>query len=192
MKTDLYNKIKQYRPCSEQEEVDQKLTLKYMDLFEDVLFRENEIAHLTASSWIVNQDRTKVLMIYHNIYDSWAWTGGHADGEADLLKVAQREAQEETGIQTIKPINEGIYSLEILCVNGHVKKGKYVSSHLHLNVTYLLEADEKESLHIKADENSGVRWVDLNQAINLSSEIWMRGIYKKLKEKLIDKGEVNR
>ena len=189
MKDNLYNRIKQYRPWNEQEETDQKLTLKYMDLFEDVLFRVNEIAHLTASSWIVNQDRTKVLMIYHNIYDSWAWTGGHADGEADLLKVAQREAQEETGIQTIKPVNEDIYSLEILCVNGHVKKGKYVSSHLHLNITYLLEADEKESLRIKEDENSGVRWVDLNQAINLSSEIWMRGIYQKLNEKLGDKGE---
>jgi 8-oxo-dGTP pyrophosphatase MutT (NUDIX family) len=184
MNDKLYSLIASYRPWNEQEETDQKLILKYMDLFEDILNRENEIAHISASSWIVNKDRTKVLMIYHNIYNSWAWTGGHADGEEDLLSVALREAKEETGIQTIKPVMEDIYSLEILCVNGHIKKGKYVSSHLHLNITYLLEADDNEALRVKEDENSGVKWVDIDQAANMSSEVWMREIYQKLNEKL--------
>jgi 8-oxo-dGTP pyrophosphatase MutT (NUDIX family) len=180
----LYKQIKQYKPWNEQEENDQKVMIKYIDLFDNILFRENEFAHITSSSWIVNQDRSKVLMIYHNIYDSWAWTGGHADGEADLLSVALKEAKEETGILNIKPVLNTIYSLEILCVNGHVKKGKYVSSHLHLNITYLLEADDREELRIKADENSGVKWVDIKEAANLSSEVWMRGIYNKLNDKL--------
>ena len=82
---------------------------------------------------------TRFLMAYHNIYDSWAWTGGHADGEADFLKVAIREAMEETGITRVTPVTEDIFSLEVLTVDGHEKKGAYVSSHLHLNVTYLLE-----------------------------------------------------
>lgn len=184
MNEKLYSQIAQYRPWNEQEERDQRLILKYMDLFDNILYRENEIAHISASSWIVNEDRTKVLMIYHNIYDSWAWTGGHADGEEDLLGVALREAKEEAGIQNIKPVMEDIYSLEILCVNGHIKKGKYVSSHLHLNITYLLEADENDTLKIKADENSGVRWMDLNEAVNMPNEVWMSEIYQKLNEKL--------
>ncbi len=180
----IYNQIKQYQPWNEQEENDRRVILQCMDLFDNILLRENAVAHMTASSWIVNRDRTKVLMIYHNIYDSWAWTGGHADGEADLLSVALREAKEETGIINIKPVTEDIYSLEILCVNRHVKKGKYVSSHLHLNITYLLEADEGDEIRIKADENSGVRWADRKEAAGLSSESWMRGIYNKLNEKL--------
>lgn len=184
MLNSLYEQIKQYKPWNEQEENDQKVTIKYMNLFDNILFRENEFAHMTSSSWIVNHDRTKVLMIYHNIYDSWAWTGGHADGEADLLSVALKEAKEETGIVNIKPVLNDIYSLEILCVNGHVKRGKYVSSHLHLNITYLLEADDREELRIKSDENSGVKWVDINEAVNLSSEVWMRGIYNKLNDKM--------
>lgn len=97
---------------------------------------------MTASSWLLNATHDKVLMIYHNIYHSWAWTGGHADGDRDLLAVAKREAMEETGVTEIRAISEDIFSLEILTVDGHEKRGVYVPSHLHLNVSYLLEADE--------------------------------------------------
>ena len=143
------------------------------------------MAHFTASAWRVNQAHDKVLMIYHNIYHSWAWTGGHADGDQDLLHVALKEAREETGITNLKPVSEGIFSLEMLTVDGHVKRGEYVSSHLHANVTYLLEADETDTLHIKPDENSGVRWFALDEALKACSEPWMaEHIYKKLNEKL--------
>ena len=81
-------------------------------------------------------------MVYHNIYDSWSWLGGTWRMERrDLLAVALREVKEEAGISYVRPVSEEIFSLESLTVDGHVKKGKYVSSHLHLNVTYLLEAD---------------------------------------------------
>ncbi len=175
--------IEDYKPYNEQEENDKKVMLKYIDTFDDVLTRNNEFGHFTASSWVLNKDRTKVLMIYHNIYKSWAWTGGHSDGDSNLLNVAIREVKEETGVKYVKPISDNIFSLEIICVNGHVKRGKYVSSHVHLNITYLLEADEDEELKIKEDENSGVRWVDIDKAVELSNEAWMKGIYKKLIEK---------
>ena len=151
----------------------------------DIFERKNRVAHFTASAWLVNQAHDKVLMIYHNIYHSWAWTGGHADGDQDLLHVALKEAREETGITNLKPVSEGIFSLEMLTVDGHVKRGEYVSSHLHANVTYLLEADETDTLHIKPDENSGVRWFALDEALKACSEPWMaEHIYKKLNEKL--------
>ena len=104
-------------------------------------------------------------MVYHNIYNSWSWLGGHADGETDLLAVALREVKEEAGISHVCPVSEEIFSLESLTVDGHVKKGKYVSSHLHLNVTYLLEADFEEAVSIKADENSGVAWFSPEEAL---------------------------
>ena len=82
--------------------------------------------------------------------------------------------------------DQGIFfSLEVLTVDGHEKRGAYVSSHLHLNVTYLAIADPKEPLRIKPDENNAVAWVPLTEAIGRSSEPWIRDrIYRKIIDKL--------
>ena len=181
----LLKQLKAYAPYNEQETNDKEVMIKLLEKESDIFTRENEVAHFTASSWLVNKEHTKVLMIYHNIYHSWSWTGGHADGDMDLLAVAMREAMEETGVKTITPVSKDLFSIEILTVDGHIKRGKYVPSHLHLNVTYLLEADEAEVLHIKQDENSGVAWFTFEEALEKCSEPWMiEWIYKKLNEKL--------
>lgn len=176
--------IQVYQPDCEQEEKDRKQMLEMLKSFPDIFLRDNKTAHFTASSWIVDQNRKHVLMAYHNIYQSWSWTGGHADGEKDLMSVAIREAEEETGIHA-HPVTDQIYSLEILTVDGHIKREEYVSSHLHLNVTYLLEADRGENVRIKADENAAVQWFTLDEAIRCCSEKWMaEKIYQKLNQKL--------
>ena len=95
-------------------------------------------------------------MIHHNIYNSWGWTGGHADGDSDLIKVSIKEAKEETGIKEARPITNDICSIDILPVNAHIKRGKYVASHLHLSVAYILEADENEELVVKEELCKGM------------------------------------
>ena len=180
----LRKKIEQYCPYNEQEAVDKQELLRILELDENYFVRENLTAHFTASGWVVSPDRTKTLLAYHNLYDSWAWLGGHADGECDLLSVALREVCEESGITRVRPASEEIFSLEILTVDGHEKRGRYVPSHLHLNVTYLLIADEDDVLRIKPDENSGVKWFTLEEALKACSEPWMvEWIYKKLNDK---------
>ena len=181
----LREEIEKYVPYNEQEEKDKQTILKYMDSFDNVLTRDNEFGHFTSSAWVANKEKTKVLMIYHNIYKSWAWTGGHADGNPDLLATAIRELKEETGVENVKVIDNNIFSLEIVCVDGHVKKGKYVSSHVHLNATYLLEVDENEILRIKDDENSGVKWINIEDVEKVVNEKWVfENVYKKLNKKL--------
>ena len=133
---DSIRQIENYPPFNEQEEKDKALILGWISNNENAFSRENTVAHITASAWVVNKDRSKVLMVYHNIYNSWSWLGGHADGETDLLSVAIREVKEEAGISNVRPVSEEIFSLESLTVDGHVKKGNYVSSHLHLNIRY--------------------------------------------------------
>lgn len=176
--------LKSYVPWNEQEEHDKAVMLHLLETQKDIFMRDNQTAHFSASSWLLNKEHTKVLMIYHNIYHSWSWTGGHADGETNLLEVARREAMEETGVTSIRAVTEDIFSIEILTVDGHVKRGSYVPSHLHLNVTYLLEADEDEVIRIKPDENSGVKWFTLEEALKACSEPWMvEWINKKLNDK---------
>ena len=180
----LKEQIEKYIPYNEQEIRDKELMLEYINTFDDVLTRENKMCHFTASNWIINKDRTKVLMIYHNIYKSWAWTGGHADGDSDLLHVALKEAEEETGLNNLKILSDGIFGLQILTVDSHIKRGKYVSSHLHLDCCFLFEANEEDELKIKEDENSGVKWINIDEATKITNEEKMRPIYEKLNSKI--------
>lgn len=183
---DLVKRLEEYQPFNEQEEKDKPLILYWIRNQEDAFSRENKVAHITASAWVVNKDRSKVLMVYHNIYNSWSWLGGHADGETDLLSVAIREVKEEAGITDVQPVSEEIFSVESLTVDGHVKRGEYVSSHLHLNITFLLEADSEEAVSIKDDENSGVAWFSPAEALEKSTEPWfVRHVYAKLIDKMI-------
>ena len=180
-----YQAIKNYRPFNEQERLDKERILRFLEQHEDAYLRSNLFAHMTASAWAVNSARDKVLMVYHKLYDSWSWTGGHCDGDADMLAVALRELSEETGAVHLRPLSEEIYSLEILTVDGHEKRGEYVPSHLHLNLTYLIEVDEEDSLRICEAENSAVRWFSLDDALKASTEPWfVERIYKKLNTKL--------
>ena len=172
--------IKNYIPVNEQESKDKEIIVDFINKNEDVLTRKNEVAHLTSSGFIVNKNRDKVLMIHHNIYNSWGWTGGHADGDSDLLEVAIKEAKEETGITNVRPIIDDICCIDILTVKGHIKKGKYVAPHLHLSVAYVLEADETEEVKVKEDENSGVKWVDIDKVLELTDEEHMKDVYSKL------------
>lgn len=186
MNKKLYQQISEYVPCNEREELDKQIMLEFIKNNGDVLTRDNKMAHMTTSAWIVNKDRTKVLMIYHNIYDSWAWVGGHADGDEDLLRVVKKEIEEETGVKNVKLLFDGIYGLNIVTVDNHIKRGKVVNSHLHFDIEYLFEADENELIRIKEDENSGVKWIDINEVENYSSEEKMKPIYRNLTNKLKD------
>ena len=160
----MYQQITNYQPYNEQEAKDKELLLKVLKQ-KDVLTRENEVGHFTVSCWVLNQNHNKVLMCYHKVYNSWSWLGGHVDGEKNFKKVA----------------------LEVLTVDGHVKRGEYVSSHLHYNVTYLMEANDQDELKIKEDENKGLRWFSFEDALKASTEPWfVENIYSKLNSKVKD------
>ena len=181
----LINDIINYVPVGEKEIQEKEMILDFIAKNPNCLTRENKIAHLTVSSWVVNPQRTKVIMAYHNIYDSWAWLGGHADGCSDLPEVALKEAREEAGLKDVRLVSRDILSLEVLTVDGHVKKGNWVPCHLHLNLTYLLEAPEETDLTVNEEENSGVAWFTFEEALKASREPWfVEHIYSKLIAKM--------
>ena len=179
----LIQGIKEYAPTCEQEHADQRLMLGILGS-DPACFIRDSLAHFTVSAWAVDEDFQKTLMVWHNIYRSWSWVGGHADGEADLQKVALKELAQETGARgSVIPLENpaNIFSLEVLPVAGHVRKGVYVSSHVHLNVTYLCVVQHDAVLVRNPQENSGVAWVPLEGVEQYSTEPWMcENVYRKL------------
>lgn len=171
-----------FKPKCEQEEVDVALIDKYHEMFGDIWTRDNTLCHLTSSAFIVNNDFTKVLVIYHNIYNSWSWVGGHADGDHDLLHVAIKETNEETGlpVDAIEVLEKEPVSIEVLPVASHVRKGKFVSCHTHLSACYLFRASEQEAVRILEDENSGVAWMEFDEFLSKTKEPHMLPAYEKI------------
>ena len=140
MKPDFFAELAAYVPADAREAEEKAVILDYALRFPDtVLTRENRVAHITSSAFVVNVAGNKTLMAHHIQRGVWAWPGGHADGDANLLAVALREAEEETGAAGLRPLSPHIASLDVLHVHAHVKHGRWVSTHLHLSAAYLFD-----------------------------------------------------
>lgn len=179
----LRKKIEEFIPFNEQEEKDKIQFLEFIDSFDDTLTRDNIFGHFTASAFVVNKERNKMVVVYHIINDGWIYPGGHADGEEDLLKVAVREVEEETGLK-VRVLDDNIYAIDSAPVKGHIKRGKYVSAHLHLDVIFIMEADDKIPLKYKEDESKGVKWISFSEADNETMCDFVRPIHRNLINKL--------
>lgn len=187
---DLRKQIENYVPFDEIEEKNKEYLLKWIDTFKDVLTRENEFGHFSSSAFVVNKNKTKMLVVYHNIFDGWILPGGHADGEENLLDVAIREVEEETGLKA-QALDKSIFAISAVPVIGHIKKEKYVLTHTHLDVIYLLEADDQLPLSFRKDESKGVKWISLEEATKDNIVDFIRPVHERLIKKLIIKTATN-
>ena len=176
----LREQIHTYIPYTADEQKAKAHILRQWDVLGDEIFARPDEGHFTASSIILNKERTHMLMVYHNIYDSFSWTGGHADGTQNLLQRAIEEAKEETGIATLIPLTGAILSMDVLPVKAHVKRGKEIKAHQHYNIAYGFIASDQEQLQIKPDENSNVCWIALDGWQSRCNEAHMIPVYEKI------------
>lgn len=131
------------------------------DCFERTCFSDG---HITGSAWIVCPERRHVLLTHHRKLQKWLQLGGHSDGESDTLKVAQREAEEESGLY-VKPINDAVFDIDIHTIPARGKDPK----HKHYDVRFLFEADNHAALTISSESND-LRWITLKDLAELTSE----------------------
>lgn len=131
----------------------------------DCLWRTCLEGHLTASAWVVDPARRRVLLTHHRKLDLWIQLGGHADGEADLLAAALREVTEESGLTRVRAV-----AAEIFDVDRHrIPARKTEPEHWHFDVRFLIEADPEESV-VVSDESHAVEWVPLGEVTRLNPE----------------------
>lgn len=141
-------------------EEEKKFTADFLKLLEHerAFHRDHLPGHITGSAWIVDASLTSVLLTHHAKLDKWLQPGGHADGDENVLGVALREAEEETGLKNFKLLQPGIFDLDIHTIPAR----KDFPDHLHYDIRFIFEADPMEALVI-TDESHDLKWVPMNQ-----------------------------
>lgn len=146
-----------------------------------------QIGHVTGSAWIVDRSRGYVLLTHHRKLDRWLQLGGHADGNANILAVALREAQEESGLQSVRLLSSEIYDIDVHAIPATPKE----PAHWHYDVRFLLEADRTEPLII-SHESKNLAWVAINELGQYSQEASMtRMLYKLADRRYAAKMKIN-
>jgi 8-oxo-dGTP pyrophosphatase MutT (NUDIX family) len=136
----------------------------FLELIEDPLAfqRERLEGHFTGSAWIVNKKRTHTLLTLHRKLNKWLQLGGHADGNENLVEVAMKEAQEESGLKTLKMVDIKIFDIDKHIIPAR----KDVPEHYHYDVRFLIEADITDSLQI-SEESKDLAWISYELAEEL-------------------------
>ncbi len=138
-----------------------RFVIEHPDCFE----RSLGVGHVTGSAWIVDPLREKALLTHHHRLNRWMQLGGHADGDSDVLRVALREAREESGLEDIRPLGDSIYDVDVHRIPARGNE----PAHYHYDVRFLLEADADRPLHL-TPESKALAWVKLADVLKLTNE----------------------
>jgi 8-oxo-dGTP pyrophosphatase MutT (NUDIX family) len=139
--------------------------VEFVEAHENCFERSLQIGHVTGSAWIVDPDRTHTLLHHHGKLDRWLQLGGHADGDSDVRNVALREAREESGLTSVRPVSADIFDVDVHCIPARGAEPE----HFHYDVRYLFEADRSEPLRI-TNESKDLQWVRLDRVEELTQE----------------------
>jgi 8-oxo-dGTP pyrophosphatase MutT (NUDIX family) len=149
-------------------------TIRFVREHEDCLLRTQLKGHLTGSAWVVDPSRQRTLLTHHRKLDKWLQLGGHADGDPDLLNVALREAEEESGLTKLR-----VVSAELFDVDRHlIPARKDEPEHWHFDLRFMIEADPADPL-IVTNESKDLAWVNVDQVISLNSSESMARMVRK-------------
>lgn len=170
----LLQLLENHQPFTSEETLFKQQMIEFVEQNPDCFERTLLIGHVTGSAWIVDKSRQFTLLTHHRKLNKWFQTGGHCDGDSNVLNVALKEAQEETGLVDIHVISSDIFDIDI----HEIPERKGIPTHLHYDVRFLFEADINEPL-IVSSESSDLAWIALSKVSELNdSESIMRMIFK--------------
>lgn len=131
---------------------------------ENCFDRELQIGHITGSAWIINESGTEALLTHHRKLNIWVQLGGHADGDANVQRVAQREAEEESGIADLKLVSPDIFDIDI----HEIPARKSEPAHYHYDCRFLLQATNTD--YVVSEESHDLEWIPLRSMHDYTTE----------------------
>jgi 8-oxo-dGTP pyrophosphatase MutT (NUDIX family) len=156
----LINLLENYKACDALEHKTQLKFLAFVRANEDCFLRSNLSGHVTASCWLLSPDHSQVLLTHHKKIGRWLQLGGHSDGDPEVLRVALKEAEEESGISHIKALSPDIFDLDIHLIAEH----KGTPAHYHYDIRFALEASSLD--FCVSDESHALAWQYTNNLLS--------------------------
>jgi 8-oxo-dGTP pyrophosphatase MutT (NUDIX family) len=173
-RSSLLSLLDSYVPADDLENEMYHETIQFVTNNPECFERTLQIGHITASGWVVSPEHDQVLLMHHRKLERWFQPGGHADGDPDVLHVAEKEVEEETGASNLKLAKEGIFDVDVHLIPANSKD----PAHYHYDIRFVFEADPKAELVINS-ESKDVRWVPVQEIVLLNdSESLMRMVRK--------------
>jgi 8-oxo-dGTP pyrophosphatase MutT (NUDIX family) len=155
----LLTLLAQYLPTNPEELKFKARIQQFMSDHPNCFERTLAIGHITASCWLLSADASRALLTHHAKLNAWFQLGGHCDGNPDVLAVALREAQEESGINAIEPVSRGIFDLDIHTIPANSRE----QAHDHYDIRFLLKVTSQEQPQA-SDESKALRWISKDRA----------------------------
>jgi len=165
-RVDLLEQLARYQTRYLEEAAHVQYARDFVAAHPDTFYREHYPAHVSGSTWVINPSHSAVLMMHHRKLNAWLQPGGHADGDADVIRVALKEASEETGVD---PSHIHLLSDQIFDVDIHATTHPpEAPTHAHIDIRYLVEIDDR--IPVPGNEESyELRWVPLSQVARLNN-----------------------
>jgi 8-oxo-dGTP pyrophosphatase MutT (NUDIX family) len=161
----LLDLLDAHRPIDAREDEALRSTVNFVRAHPDCFDRTSVAGHVTGSAWVVSGDGTAVVLLHHGKLGRWLQPGGHADGDSDVVRVALREAREETSLQSLRLGGRAIFDVDVHAIPARGAE----SAHLHYDVRFLFFADRAED-PVPSDESHGALWLALDDARRLAPE----------------------
>jgi len=139
--------------------------IRFVETHADCAERSLTIGHLTGSAWIVDRERKRTLLTHHRKLGRWLQLGGHADGDLNLLAVARREAEEESGLTRLHVVSEAVFDID----RHLIPERKTEPDHWHYDIRFVIEADPDEALLI-SDESHDLAWIEIARMADYNAE----------------------
>ena len=161
----VIRQLREYRTRWENEAGVVARFIDFVATHPDCFERGLKVGHVTGSAWVVNRAGTHVLLTHHKKLGMWVQLGGHADGDSDVFRVARREAEEESGLADLVPVENRIFDVDVHRIPA---RGE-APEHFHWDIRHAFRAAGSETYRV-GEESHDLAWIEIRSLGAVTSE----------------------
>ncbi len=168
---EIVAQIDAHQPADAKEARDIQRIKALVAEYPNIMSKQCEIGHITASAVIVHPPSGRTLLHWHKRLKRWLQVGGHVENETDIGQTALREAREETGLPDLAHFPSSAAPAPIDYDVHTIPDAGDFPEHLHLDFRYVLVTEQPDALAPASGESTRFRWLSFAEALSLGDAL---------------------